>query len=157
MNCMPSLGDVIAVLALAVSGYAVWTTTKFNRRQILLVESQERLNAVLLEQGESQALSAQKADLDANFVKLGSNKHRLKIWNKGQAPARNVRIDFPDGNEVIDDWDLREKFPMEILERYQSVELIASVAWGTRRKHKVRLRWEDAFSDTNDKTVYPTL
>ena len=157
MNCMPSLGDVIAVLALAVSGYAVWTTTKFNRRQVSLVESQKQLNAVLLEQGESQARSAQKADLDASFIRLGSNRHRLKIWNKGQAPARNVRIDFPDGIDVISHSELREKFPLESLERLQSVELVASIALGTKRKHKVRLQWADDFSETNDKTVYPTL
>lgn len=39
----------IALIALLLSGYATWTTTKFNERQKSLIESQEKLNAVLLE------------------------------------------------------------------------------------------------------------
>ena len=107
--------------------------------------------------GESEALVARKADLGASFVKLGSNKYRLKIWNKGRAPARNVHIDFPEGNDAVIDSEISEKFPLEILERHQAVELIAAVSMGTKRKHTVRLMWADDFSDNNEKTVYPTL
>ena len=42
-------GDVIAGLAFLLSGYATWQTVSFNKRQKSLVESQEKLNTILLE------------------------------------------------------------------------------------------------------------
>lgn len=157
MDFTVSFGDIAAFVALMISGYAVWTTTKFNKRQLSLVESQQQLNALLLKQGKGEAFNASKADPDASFIKLGSSKYKLKIWNKGQAEARDVRIDFPDGNDIVSDSEVQGKFPLEVLERFQSVELNALVVMGTKLKHKIRLTWSDEFSDTNEKTVYPTL
>lgn len=152
-----TFGDVVAGLALILSAGAIWTTSNFNRRQISLIESQKRLNELLLQQGESEALDARKADLGASFIKLGSNKYRLKIWNKGKASARNVRIDFPDGNDIVPDSEIKRKFPLESLEQYQSVELIAAVHMGTKSKHTIRVAWSDDFSEKNEKTVYATI
>jgi len=157
MPISSSFGDVVAGIALILSGYATWRTIKFNERQKSLIESQKRLNNLLLEKGESEALDARKADLGATFIRLGNNKHRLKIWNKGKAPARDVRIKFPDGNDLLIDSDISEKFPLEILEQYQWVELIAAAHMGTKQKLTLRLIWADDFSENNEKTVYPTL
>jgi hypothetical protein len=150
-------GDVIAGLALALSGYATWKTFKFNERQRSLIESQKKLNAILLEKGEDEAVASKKADLGASFVKIGSAKYKLKIWNKGKAAARNVSIDFPEGNEVLVKSEVNEKFPLEVLDTFQAVELIAAVTLGTKRKHAIRLTWADDFSENNEKTVYPTI
>ena len=157
MDFTVRLGDIAAFVALLISGYAVWTTTKFNKRQLSLAESQKQLNALLLKQGRSEAFNASKADPDASFIKLGSKGYKLKIWNKGQAAARDVRIDFPDGSDVVFGSEVQEKFPLEALERFQSVELNAAVCIGTKLKHKIRLTWTDDSSDTNEKMVYPTL
>ena len=145
-----SISDVIAVAALGLSGYAIW-------RQKPLFESQKRLNALLLEQGENEALDARKADISASFVKLGKSKYRLKIFNKGKATARNVRIEFPDGDDVILADEVSDKFPMEVMEQHHSVDLIAAVHMGTKRKHPVKLIWADDFAENNEKTVYPTI
>ncbi len=152
-----SSADVIAGLALLVSAYAALITSRFNGRQKSLIESQEKLNALLLEKEKSEAEIDKKADLGASFIKLGNNNYRLKIWNKGKASARNVLIDFPTGNDVIIQSEVDEKFPLEILDKFQSVELIAAVAMDTKRKHTVHLSWSDDFSQNNQKTVYPTL
>jgi hypothetical protein len=152
-----SAGDVIAVLALVVSGYAAWTTSKFNQRQKSLIESQERLNALLLVKEEGEAAEEKKADLGATVIKLGSSNYRVKIWNKGKAPARNISIDFPDGNDVIINSEVERKFPLEVLDRLQAVELIAAVHTGIKSKHTVRLTWSDDFRETNEKTVYLTV
>lgn len=150
-------GDIIAGLALLMSAYATWRTTSFNEKQKSLIESQEKLNNLLLEKEESEAVIGKKADLGASFVKLGSNKHRLKIWNKGNATARNVRLEFPEGNDVLIQSDVDEKFPLESMEKFQSVELIASVHMGTKSKHVIRIVWEDDTHSHNEKLVYPTL
>ncbi|MEL0628446.1 hypothetical protein [Psychromonas aquatilis] len=150
-------GDLIAGLAFLLSSYATWQTVSFNKKQKTLVESQEKLNNLLLEKESEDALKEKRADLSASFIKLGSSKYRLKIWNKGSATAKNVRIEFPEGNDVIDDSELTDKFPLESLERHQSVELIAFVHHQTKRKHVVRLIWEDDYQSHNEKQSYPTL
>jgi hypothetical protein len=150
-------GDVIAGLAFLLSGYATWQTVSFNKKQKSLVESQEKLNNLLLEKENEDALKEKHADLGASFIKLGSSKYRLKIWNKGSATAKNVRVEFPEGNDVVIESELADKFPMESLERYQSVELIAAVHAQTKRKHVIRLTWEDDAQAHNEKLSYPTL
>lgn len=152
-----SVSDIVAVVALLVSGYAIWTTQKFNRRQLSLIESQEELNKRLLAQGESEALDARKADVGAKYVKLGSSRYKLKVFNKGKATARNVRIEFPDGDSPVPQSELRDKFPMEILEQHGSVDLIAAVHMQTPPKQTAILRWADDYSDSNEKTAYLTL
>lgn len=155
MTLTPS--DVVAGLALLLSGYATWKTVQFNDRQRSLIESQEQLNKRLLEKEDAEASEGRRADLGATFVKLGSNSYRLKIWNKGKAAARHVRVEFPSGNDVIIQSDVDSKFPLESLEPFQSVELIAAVHIGSKSKHEVKLLWEDDHSKTNEKTTYPTL
>ncbi len=150
-------GDVIAGLAFLLSGYATWQTVSFNKRQKSLVESQEKLNNLLLEKENEGLLKEKSADLGASFIRLGSSKYRLKIWNKGSATARNVRIEFPEGNDVVIASEVSDKFPMESLERHQSVELIAAVHMQTKRKHIIRLIWADDAQPYNEKLSYPTL
>ncbi|MGE8645681.1 hypothetical protein [Acinetobacter vivianii] len=149
--------DIIAGMALMLSGYATWITLKFNKRQQSLIESQEKLNNLLLEKESNEVKNSKKADLGASFIKLGSNKYRLKIWNKGTACATHVRIEFPEENNVLMQSEIDEKFPLETLETYQSVELIADVHMGTKRKHAIRLIWSDASGENHKKVVYPTL
>ena len=151
------LSNVIALLALLLSSYATWKTFKFNKRQESLIESQESLNKFLVKKGKDEALSKKQADMRASFVKLGNSKYRLKIWNHGEAPARNVRIEFPKGNDIIIQSEINEKFPLEMLERHQSVELNAVVHMGSKRKHIIKLIWSDNSSDQNEKILYPTL
>lgn len=157
MTIAIDLGDVIAGLALVLSGYATWQTVSFNKKQKSLAESQEKLNHLLLEKENQSALKEKSADVGASFIKLGKNSHRLKIYNKGFGTAKNVRLEFPEGNEVIVSSDIDNKFPMESLERYQAVELLAAIHMQTKRKHVVRLVWEDEVESHNEKLVYLTL
>jgi hypothetical protein len=152
-----AFSDIIALIALGLSGYAIWTTSKFNKRQLSLMETQDQLNRRQLEQGESEALQARRADVGANLVKMGRNNYRLKVFNRGKAPARDIRIEFPDGNDMIPESELRHKFPMEVLEQHQSVDLIAAPDMGTPPKQTAILRWVDDHSESNEKTVYLTL
>lgn len=150
-------GDIIAGLAFLLSAYATWMTFRFNERQKSLIVSQEKLNNLLVEKESLQVENEKKADLGATFIKLGSNKHRLKIWNKGKTTARNVKIEFPEGNDIVMQSDVDEKFPLESLDTFQAVELLAIVHMGSKSKHIVRLVWSDDLNEYNEKIVYPTL
>jgi len=157
MSVTINAGNIIAGIALLLSGYATWTTLKFNERQKSLIETQEKLNKLLLEKETIEADSEKMADLGAAFIKLGNTKYKLKIWNKGKASARNIRIEFPEGNECVLQSDIDEKFPLESLDTYQAVELIAVVAMRTKSKHVILLIWSDDFNERNEKVVYPTI
>lgn len=148
---------IISGLALLLSIYATIKTLQFNERQKSLIESQEKLNHILLQKEAGELNNEKKADLGASFIKLGSSKYRLKIWNKGKAVARNVLLEFPEGNDVVIQSEIDEKFPLESLDVHQSVELIAAVHMGTKPKHVLRLIWEDELNGRNEKLVYPTI
>ena len=152
-----SISDFIAGAALLLSAYATWKTFKFNERQKSLIESQEKLNKILLEKEEQETENTKKADLGTTFVKLGSGKYKLKIWNKGKTCARNVRIEFPEGNDVLIQSDIDRKFPLETLDTHQSVELIAAIHSGSKSKHVIKLLWEDDSNENNEKLTYPTI
>lgn len=151
------LGDTFAGLALLLSSYAIWQTHKFNKKQKNLIESQERLNEVLLEKEASELKKEKSADVSASIITVGSKSKRLKIWNKGQSSARNIIIEFPEGNEIFSESDIQSKFPLENLEKYQSVEIHARSHFGTKSKHLIKLKWEDDSNDNNEKNVYVTV
>lgn len=156
MSISLTLGDALAVLALVLSLVATVTTIRFNSRQKSLIESQEQLNQRLLAREESDSQAAKRADLSASLIKTGKN-WRLKVYNRGKAVARNVTIECPDDDDLLIQSDVDSKFPLELLEPAHGVELLALVHLGSRSKHEITLRWSDEFSDSNEKTVYPTL
>lgn len=157
MGIALTVGDVLASVALVLSIVATVATIRFNSKQKSLIESQELLNQRLLAREESDAKADRQAVLGANLIKLGKTNWRLKIFNKGRAPARNVTIESSSGNELLIQSDIDSKFPLEVLEPMQGVELHAMVYLGSKSKYAVTLRWEDEFSHNNEKTVYVTL
>jgi hypothetical protein len=150
-------GDLLSLAAVLVSVYAVYTTSKFNSRQKALLENQDRLNKILLEKETEEISDSQKADVSANLVRYGQTKYRIKIFNKGKSPARNVRVSFPDGSDLVIPADIDEKFPLEILEPHQAVELIAAVCLGSKGKYQVDLSWTDGSDQNREKTTYVTV
>lgn len=152
-----SISDVISGLAFLLSVISTWKTIQFNTRQKSLIESQEKLNLRLIKREDAEAKDEQKANLGTSFLKLGSTQYRLKVWNKGKSVARNVRIEFPEGNDCILESEISQKFPLEAIEPHDSVELIAGVYLDTKSKHVVKLIWSDDNSDHNEKVTYPTI
>ncbi|RUO18005.1 hypothetical protein CWE08_12080 [Aliidiomarina iranensis] len=152
-----SLGEVIAAIALLFSGYATWRSRGLRKKEEELIEVQRKLNELMLDKEKREAQSANSAELGANFITLGSKKHRLKVFNKGKATAYQVSLEFPEGNDCIMNSDLEEKFPMEAMEPGQSVELIASFVMQTKRKQAIRLHWMNAEGESFEKVVHATL
>lgn len=156
MNISLSLSDLIAAAALLLSGYATWTTARFNSRQKSLLESQEALNKRLIARDSAESDHERRADIGAKLIKVG-NGYRIRVFNKGKATATQVQIDFPEGNKIASESDMTRKFPLEALEPQQSVDVLASVHLGSDSKHVARFRWIDGLSDSNEKQIYLTL
>ncbi|RQH02719.1 hypothetical protein [Paraburkholderia dinghuensis] len=157
MTVSIDISGVVAALALLLSGYATFKTIQFNRKQEELIKGQADLTALLIEKERTDAVVDRRAELGATFVKQGTRDTYLRIFNQGRAPARNVRIDFPSGNDLVLESDVESKFPLVELDRFQSVQLIAVVHLQSPRKQIVRLRWDDDYATDNEKTLHPTL
>lgn len=147
-----------AILALLFSVYSFWKTYKISVKQAELLEDQKRLNRMLVEKEEADARNAKRADLSANLVKLANNNYRVKVFNRGKAPARNVRIDLATESDdsVLSTRDVDSKFPMEQLEPQQGVDLIASLHMNSPSKIPIDLTWDDDTGTDHRKTVYLT-
>ena len=61
MSLTIDAGDIIAGLAFLLSSYATWQTVSFNKKQKTLVESQEKLNNLLLEKENEDAVREKKS------------------------------------------------------------------------------------------------
>src|ERR1039457_761711 len=138
-----AISTIVSVLALGMSAYSTKKTSDFNKRQNDFIETNDKLNRMLLEKEQLENLIQRQADISANFICIGRGDYRLKVFNRGRKSAENVRIDFPSGNEILIESDLQEKFPMPALEPQQSVEIIASVCMDSPRRMDVRIIWND--------------
>lgn len=145
------VANLIAGLALIFSIYIFI-------RQKSYTENQDKLNRLLFEKELQASEGDKKAELGVSFVRVGhKSSYHLKVWNKGKAAAKNVSIEFPNGNNIILDSDLSAKFPLESLEPQVGVELIAAVHKGINPKHIVKLAWDDGADSRNEKTIHLTL
>lgn len=147
--------SAVAVLAFAFSIYTFRKTHKLSEKQAELVEDQKRLNRILVEKEETEACNAKKADLSARLVKVANNNWRVKIFNKGKAEARHVRIEFDTegDNVILIKRDVESKFPMGRLEPQQGVDLIASLHLNSPSKVPVKLIWNDDIGSDHSKIV----
>jgi hypothetical protein len=157
INITVDSGDIITSLALLFSVYATFKTVQFNNRQQEVIKSQAKLNELLLDKEAAEVELEKQADLVVALLKLGNSKYRLKVFNKGKAPARHVTIEFPEGNEIVSEGDIKSKFPLQFLDVHQGVELIASVCMGTKPKHLVKLEWDDGRPERARKEMWATL
>lgn len=143
--------DIIAGLALFVSMIALWQNHLTNQRQKPLLELQ-------LEKVKEERDSKSKADIQARYYSVGSNTKKLRVSNIGLATAHNVRLSFDEesGTPLIPN-DVESKFPIDVLEAKNSVDLIVSSHIGTPRKHSISVEWDDDFKIGNTKEITLTL
>lgn len=83
-----------ALVALALSAYAIFTTRHFYKRQLGLFEMQKELSARQLAQEKQYELDASRADVGTHYVKEGGSQKWLRIINQGKLQAQYVRIEF---------------------------------------------------------------
>ncbi|EDV5768758.1 hypothetical protein AAC43_001221 [Salmonella enterica subsp. diarizonae] len=158
-----TISDAIALAALVVSIYTIISSEiksrKSDKEQMVIKEEQDRIRRLLLDKETKLALEEKRADLNANLVKIGTNKYKLKIFNKGKAAARSVRIAFPDndGEEFLIMSEIERKMPYEVLYSQQMIELIASIHMGSKSKYKIRLLWCDDYNKMNEQDIVVSI
>jgi len=154
MNITITISDAVAGLALIVAVWSVIQTSRFNKRQNTFAETAERLNRLLIERESSETQQQLKADVGANFVKVGKSNTRLKVFNRGMATARNIRMEILAGEGLITNDELSEKFPIPTLERHQAVEVMTRIHFNSPRRIHIRLHWDDGSDEGNNKELW---
>ncbi|WP_157774657.1 hypothetical protein [Aeromonas sp. CA23] len=134
-----TLTDIVSLLALLLSVYSAYRTLEFNRRQNEFANTANHLNKLLLRKEQEDAIDAISADLNARVVKIGKG-HRLKIYNKGKSPAKNVRLECPVVREfsIMDD-----SLPLEVIQAGGNFDLIVATAMGAPFAVTIKLIWDD--------------
>ena len=146
---------IVALLALAFSVYTFRKAQNLAEKQAELVKGQKRLNDLWVAKEESEVRNAKRADVSANLVRLPKGA-QVKVFNKGKAEARNVRIEFNEDESIFIRSDVDSKFPLERLEPQQGVDLIAAVHMSSPSKIPLKLLWDDDHGTNHAKTVYLT-
>jgi hypothetical protein len=156
---MPDLGDIAAVLALILSAWSMKKTNDFNRRQKEFIDTNDRLNQMLIEKEAQESEAQKRADVSANFIKLGKTDYRLKVFNRGPGTASNVRVELLDeaAKDMLIESDVKRKFPIPILEQHQNVDLIAAVHLGSPSRIEIALVWDDASGTDRRKVLTSVL
>lgn len=137
------LSDVAAFLALGVAIWSAVQTGRFNRRQTEFSDTAQRLNELLIAREAADTAQQREADISASFAKIGRNDYRFKVYNRGPGMARNVRVSFAKGGDVLAKGELDEKFPLPMLEQHHHVDLLCFIHMQSPRRAELSLHWDD--------------
>ena len=119
-----------------------------NELEIIIKKNElERIN----KEKEAASLTC----VEARLITIGKGKHRLKVWNSGNATAYNVTAKF-DGNAGIIILD-NDKQPFEELEPRKSYELALITHYGSASKFRIITEWADANGEQHSKTQMDDL
>lgn len=134
---------LVAIISLFKSSKAQCIQNKVNELELKI--KQNELDRIAKEREDSV-----RACVEARFITVGKGKHRLKVWNSGNATAYNVTARF-DGDVGIMIMD-REKQPFEELEARKSYELILITHYGSASKFRIITEWTDSSGKQHSKT-----
>ena len=141
---------MIAGISLLVAIISLFKSSKAQRLQNKVNELELKIKQDELDKITKEKEDAELACVEARFITVGKGKHRLKVWNSGNATAYHVSARF-DGDVGIMIMD-REKQPFEELEAGKSYELILITHNGFASKFRIITEWTDSSGKQHTKT-----
>jgi hypothetical protein len=148
--------DIIAAFALFISAWALWDSRRSNRSSLRLSEQEIELVRHQLTSMRQSAEQEKRANVSAKMYKEGSN-WRVRVYNSGPSDARNVRIVLDGNNQLITEGAINGKFPMERMEKGQSVDFWALVHLSSPKKEAVLIKWDDSAGFDRENRVEITI
>lgn len=150
--------DWIALIALALSAYAMWQSQQVAKSQERLTDREVELVRQQLEKNKIEERNSKTANVSARLYKVAKNDWRLKIFNKGPSIANNVSCSSADiENSMFSASSFSTKLPLAKMEQGDSVEINAFVHLQSPSKETVILTWDDASGSNQSKEVEVTL
>ena len=142
------IGYVVPIVAIVLSIFSFHDSRKVNKVQLRLNEMEEKLKKYELEEIEKGREAANKSIVEARIYNVSKGKHRLKIWNSGQATAYDVDFEVP---EELKGLVFRDKVPFEVLEPGKSFEESVIYYNGMPAKFTVKTTWKNASGEKYEK------
>lgn len=141
---------IIAGISLLVAIISLFKSSKAQHLQNKVNELEFKIKQDELDKIAKQKEDAELTCVKARFFTVGKGKHRLKVWNSGNATAYNVSARF-DGDVGIMIMD-QDKQPFEELEARKSYELILITHNGSASKFRIVTEWTDSRGNQHTKT-----
>lgn len=141
---------IIAGISLLVAIISLFKSSKAQRLQNKVNEPELKIKQDELDKITKEKEDAELACVEARFITVGKGKHRLKVWNSGNATAYHVSARF-DGDVGIMIMG-QEKQPFEELEARKSYELVLITHNGSASKFRIVTEWTDSSGNQHTKT-----
>lgn len=141
---------IIAGISLLVAITSFFKSSKAQHLQNKVNELELKIKQDELDKIAKEKEDAELACVEARFITVGKGKHRLKVWNSGNATAYNVSARF-DGDVGIMIMD-QDKQPFEELEARKSYELVLITHNGSASKFRIVTEWTDSKGNPQTKT-----
>lgn len=117
--------------------------------QIYYTKRQDELNQLLVAKEKDELKKEQCANVSANLIKIGVEKHKIKVLNQGKSIASNVNFTMFDTDWVV----ITDHFPLEYLEPQQSVEIYVFIPPNSKSTQKCEITWEDKSGKHEKETI----
>jgi len=149
--------EIVALVISAVSLFvAILSFIISSRSQHL----QDRVNEIELKLKEYELEEKEKEQqkeprVEARIIHIAKSNYKIKIWNSGNAVAKNVTASWDKGSQII--FFDKEKMPFEILEPQKGFDLAISVYDGSPRKLCITTAWEDELGEKHSKEQWCDL
>ena len=141
---------ILSAISLLIAIISLFKSSKAQRLQNKINELELKIKENELERIAKEKEEAELTCVEARFITVGKGKHRLKVWNSGNATAYNVTARF-DGDVGIIIMD-RDKQPFDELEARKSYELVLVTYGGSASKFKIITEWTDGSGKQHTKT-----
>jgi len=144
--------DISLVLSILAIAGSVTTYLIHDKR----LKSQEaRINDYELSKIDNEKKDALKAKVRANSYKSGPGRQIVKIFNSGQAIAKNIRIEFTPAD--YDGYIQKNQFPFKYLNPQDFTEISMILVSEMPDTIEIKMMWDDEFSLDNDYSQIITL
>lgn len=126
---------VISIISIGFAGISLFYSIKSQNLQNKVNEIEYKLKQYELDEKE------QGSCIEARINHITKGKYKIKIWNSGNSPAKNVTASWepPEGIIFFD----KDKMPFEVLEPQKGFELNIHLYDGSLSKLKIKTEWED--------------
>ena len=140
---MEILSIILSALALSFSLYIFFAHDRRLKKQ------EDLLNKISLKEAEEREQNRKKAKINGYIVYNGKGSNDLFISNKGEAEARNVKVDVLDDSDVGCDWTDKERY-IKLLTPSNTYRFHFNTIEGASNEIYFRYCWEDNFSRLNE-------
>jgi hypothetical protein len=140
---------ILSILAIVGSVFTYFSHDRKIKRQ------EAKINEYQLAKLKEEELENKKAQICGTIVKHDKGKRVLKIYNKGKAPATNIRIEGLD-EERYCIWGL-DLLPYELLNPQDFFEIRIEIYHGSPNTIKLKYIWTDLSQNNNDFTQVLSL